>query len=308
MPPAKGGRMEINMRRTRIATIIIFIIASAAFGYYKYDMRNSQDQTGPVIRMDENSITVSVKAEESELLAGISAVDEKDGDVTDSLLIESLSNFLEKGVRTMTVAAFDSDGHITKVRREVVYKDYNSPRFALSKPLKFVIGTENITANMTAEDVIDGNITDKIKISGEYSLSSTDVGDYPMEFTVTNSMGDVVKLPATVTLYTASEEKLLPQIELSDYLIYISKGETLHPWDYMKKITLGTVEYQKDAEGVLQSEFMNEDGSFDCIMESEVIILDEVDCNTEGTYEVTYQFYDKEGNIGTVRLIVVVSE
>lgn len=296
------------MRKTRIFTIIIFIIAVAAFRYYEYDTKNSKDQTGPVIHMDEDSITVSVKAEESELLAGISAADEKDGDVTDSLLIESLSNFLEKGVRTMTVAAFDSDGHITKAHREVVYEDYHSPRFSLSKPLKFVIGTENITINMTAEDVIDGNITDKIKISGEYSLSSTEAGDYPMEFTVTNSMGDVVKLSATVTLYTTLEEKTLPQIELSDYLIYISKGETLHPWDYIQKITLGTVEYQKDEEGILRSDLINEDGSIDSIVESEVTILDEVDYNTEGTYEITYQFADEEGNIGSVRLIVVVSE
>lgn len=296
------------MRRTRIFSVIIFIIAVAVFGYYRYDSKISKDQVGPVIHMDEDSITVSVKAGESELLAGIEATDEKDGDVTESLLIESLSNFVEKGVRRMTVAAFDSDGHISKAYREVVYEDYHSPKFSLSKPLKFAIGTENITVNMTAEDVVDGNITDKIKISGEYTLSSTATGDYPMEFTVTNSMGDVVKLPATVTLYTTSVENRLPQIELSDYLIYISKGETIYPWDYVKKITFGTIEYIRNEEGVLQGDAVDEDESLDSITESEVTIHNEVDCNTAGTYEITYQFAAQEESVGTVRLIVVVEE
>ncbi|MGN0299325.1 MAG: hypothetical protein ACI4C1_09125 [Lachnospiraceae bacterium] len=294
------------MRRIRIFSIVLFIIACIAFKIYHYTDQKSRDQQGPVIQMDQDSITVSVKAEESDLLAGISALDDKDGDVTDSLLIESLSNFLEEGVRRMTVAAFDSEGHITKSTREIVYEDYQSPRFALSKPLKFVLGTEDIIANLTAEDVLDGDITNKIKVSGEYTLSSVQTGDYPMEFIVTNSAGDVVKLPATVTLYVSSEENGLPQIELSDYLIYLSRGEQIQPWDYVQKITANSVEYKREEDGILYEHSEREDEGSARITQEDVSIQNEVVYDTPGTYEITYQFTDQRERVGTVRLIVVV--
>ena len=51
-------------------------------------------------------------------------------------MVEELSNFIEKGRRQATVAAFDSDNNVTKTVREVIYEDYVSPRFALAEPLR----------------------------------------------------------------------------------------------------------------------------------------------------------------------------
>ena len=102
------------MRRTRIFSIIVFVAALAGFGLYKFQAFRTSDQVGPKITMDEESITVSVQAGEDELLAGIEAVDKRDGDVTGSLLVESMSNFIDKGRRKITVAAFDSGSNVTK--------------------------------------------------------------------------------------------------------------------------------------------------------------------------------------------------
>lgn len=47
--------------------------------------------------MDNSEISVSIHADEVELLSGVTAYDAKDGDVTDSLAVEHISNFIEKG-------------------------------------------------------------------------------------------------------------------------------------------------------------------------------------------------------------------
>lgn len=271
------------MSRTRIFSILVFIAALAVFGIYKYQDFKTTDQVGPRITMDQESITVSVNAGEEELLSGIQAVDKRDGDVSGSLLIESMSNFIEKGRRKITVAAFDSGSHVTKASREIIYSDYQSPRFSLREPLRFPVGTQDILSGMDVTDVLDGNLTDKIKISSDYSINTGTPGDYPMLFTVVNSAGDVVNLPVTVQIYDPVAEQQKPQIELTDYLIYVPVGSSVDPAGYVQEIT---------GEGAGWENLQ---------------ISQQIDYNTPGVYEVTYQVTG-EGGIGMTRLIVVVSE
>lgn len=316
------------MRRIHIFSIIVFAIAAAAFGIFQFREKVLADRTGPRITMDNKTITVSVNAGEEELLAGISAVDEKDGDVSGSLLVESLSNFTGENVRTLTFAASDSDGHIVKGTREIVYRDYDAPRFTLQQPLRFPTGVQDILTGVGAEDLLDGDLTAKIKISGEYTLTASAAGEYPMEFTVSNSAGDVVKLPVTVTVYTEAEEWKRPQIELSEYIVYTSVGTKLDPWDYVQKITVGETEFIRQDDGNLW-ESLTEEGSSGqetedvseeeensrepspgqaSVTEDQVTVEDGVDYQTPGTYEITYQYTDEDDRTGSVRLVVVVCD
>ena len=148
--------------------MVVFVIAAASFGYFKYEQINSKDNQAPVITMDTDSIQVSCQAEDGELLKGIKATDSKDGDVTGSLIVESVSNFMENHTRNMTVVAFDSDNHATKAARKITYTDYVSPTFSLTEPLRFAMNTQDIMGTLTCSDVLDGDITGKIKMSSEY--------------------------------------------------------------------------------------------------------------------------------------------
>lgn len=296
------------MRRTRIFSIIVFIISIGIFGFFQVRERMLVDQAGPSITMDEESITVSVEADEETLLEGISAVDEKDGDVSNSLVVESLSNFIGENTRRLTFAASDSDGHVVKGYREIVYSDYHTPQFSLKKPLRFQTGVQDILDGMGAKDLLDGDLTEMIKISGDYTLKADEAGDYPMEFTVANSAGDIAKLPVTVTIYTAEEAQKQPEIELSDYLVYTTVGTELDPWDYVQKITFGGIEYTKEEDGDLWISSEDEDAEWTEITEDDVSIQEDVDYQTPGTYEITYRFTVQEDWTGTVRLIVIVRD
>ena len=67
--------------------MVVFVIAAASFGYFKYEQINSKDNQAPVITMDTDSIQVSCQAEDGELLKGIKATDSKDGDVNLSVIL-----------------------------------------------------------------------------------------------------------------------------------------------------------------------------------------------------------------------------
>ena len=79
---------ECLMKKLRIFSIVVFVIAAASFGYFKYEQINSKDNQAPAITMDTDSIQVSCQAEDGEFLKGIKATDSKDGDVTGSLIVE----------------------------------------------------------------------------------------------------------------------------------------------------------------------------------------------------------------------------
>lgn len=295
------------MRRIRILSIIIFIAALAVFGAYKFSEIKNSDRTGPKITMDEETITVASGAGEEELLAGIYAEDKKDGDVTDSLIVETESNFVEEGRRLITVAAFDSDNHVTKATREIIYSDYQPPTFSLSEPLRFPLDTQNILTGLKAQDVLDGDITGNIKISTEYTLKASEAGEYPMMFTVANSAGDVSSLPVTVEIYDQKEETQKPHITLSSYLVYTAAGTPLNPWDYVQEIMFEGRDYIRDADGVLRDPDPGERQERTSISADEVSISEDVDYNTPGVYEITYRITNENEMTGTVRLIVVVS-
>lgn len=297
------------MRKIRIFSIIVFVTAVAVFGLYKRQEIIKADHAGPEITMEKDKIKVSCTDGPEELLKGIKAEDSKDGDVTDSLIIESMSNFIKKGKRKMTVVAFDSDNNATKATRIIGYKDYKSPEFGLEEPLKFPLKTPDILGTLSAQDVLDGDLTGNIKMSSEYSVKPETAGDYPMIFTVANSAGDVVKLPVTIQIYDPSEESQSPKFTLSEYITYLPVGSVFNPWDYVEQITIRDLKYTKAEDGNLYTP--NPDGRLmkTVITPEEVQITHNVDVNTPGSYEVTYQLTDdsgRESRTGTVRLIVVV--
>ena len=302
------------LRRTRIFVIIFFLFSVSVWGGYKIYARSHTDTTSPVITMDESSVTVSVEGGDAAILEGVKAEDAKDGDLTDQIFIESRSNFIDKGHFTVTFAVADSDNHVSKASREITYNDYHSPRFELSQPLKFQTAREsmddlNIAANLSASDVIDGNISNKIRISGDYTISSNSPGDYPMEFIVSNSMGDTVRLPVTVTIYSAAEESALPEIKLKHYLVNTSVGNAIDLEALVEEVSYRGYKYHQASDGKFYSGEYDKDGLPIMFDASQLHMDNNVDFNTPGVYEVTVTYTDEaEGVSNEARMYIVVNE
>ena len=77
-----------------------------------------QDRTAPVISYGPDSLTYEEGMEESLLLTGVTAQDEKDGDVTESLMVEKISE-TSNGNVIITYVAKDHSDNVGKASRTV---------------------------------------------------------------------------------------------------------------------------------------------------------------------------------------------
>ena len=191
---------EGGMKKLRWFAITLFLLSVVLYALDQNQIRRKTDQTIPKISMDQDEIQVSVKDPEKVWKKGITAYDEKDGDITDSLVIESVSTFLEKGRRLVSYAAFDRDGHVAKASRQLIYTDYHSPKISCAKPFSFPVGTQDILDSVYATDCIDGDISNKVEITGDSVFFLNIAGEYEIWLQVTNSCGDMVTVPVTLEM------------------------------------------------------------------------------------------------------------
>lgn len=230
----------------------IVILMLALFTAYCIREKMLTDSSGPVISLDQSEIQVSIHDGDEVLLQGITAEDKKDGDVTDSLIVEKISGFYDDGKRTVTYAAFDSDNHISKVQRELTYTDYVSPRFSMSGSTRFRAGsTINIDTIISAEDCLDGDLSNKVKIHMDTTINNRVTGLYPVEYSVTNSAGETVTLPLNIEIYESQSNEV--QLNLKTYLVYYT-GETIDYTDYLKSVQKGNQEYAFEGVELLEGQ------------------------------------------------------
>lgn len=146
-----------KMQRVILALFILTLLAFCGLRIYR---QVTVDVTPPVITCSTDSIDVSVTAGEEALLQGVMASDDRDGDLTDQILIKGVSPSLTDSSAQVTYIVFDSANNMATVTRTVRYTDYEAPRFALSQPLVYPAGqTVTLLDRLTATDVLDGDIS-----------------------------------------------------------------------------------------------------------------------------------------------------
>lgn len=272
------------MKPFRIIVIVIFALAAAATIFLAVGELIRTDRTIPEIKVEEEMIEVSLKATDEELMQGVTASDKKDGDLTDKIIIESISRFIKKGVSKVTYAVCDSNNNVAKATRMIKFTDYKSPKFRVTGNLCFSLYEHiDIRELIEATDSLEGNISSQIVVTtSDYKASDT--GAFSLDVSVTNSKGDtsIIKLPLIVEDRPTS----VPQIELSEYLIYTKKGKTVDFGSYIVN--------------ALDAGETNLKGS--------VIVESNVDFNKPGTYNVHYYVTDKAGNRGHSIMTVIVEE
>lgn len=286
------------MKRLRFAIVIFFLVSAVLFVTAYVRRRYLTDRTPPVITADTNTLTVSITATDEDLMKGMTAFDNIDGDVTSKLVVVSRSKFIEKGVIHVNYAAFDSSRNVGTKVRTVTFEDYTSPRFHLYAPLRFPTGSSGIDylENITAEDCIDGNLNSQIKISlGQTTAVSEAATKQKMDIQVTNSCGDNAVLELTVSNENYASYST-PSPALREYIAYVEKDGRISLTSYISGIwTAGT------ARGF-------ENSGFDPARD---ISIDEngLDVSTPGVYTVTYQLFNTAREpLGTAELIVIVED
>ena len=307
------------MRRLRIAVAGLFVLSLIAFIAFNIVDRITADHTPPTITSESDTVSVTLKPEkdsdkessdeesggetddDAALYQGLTAEDNRDGDLTDSIRVSSMSNFTEPGKREITYAVFDSSNNSATLTRTLEYTDYTSPQIQLSAPLRYTLGEMSdvsLTENMSVEDCLDGDITSQIRASYNDAVYIQQAGDYPITVQVSNSAGDTCTVNLTVTVTDPSGEnesqKYYPL--LSQYIVYAKVGGSV---DYDSLIT----GFEHNGTEYL---FEDEDDDFMPGKRGDVDISGDVNFDKAGSYTVDYRFTPKDGVTATTKLVVVV--
>lgn len=216
--------------------ILVILITTAVFlGYQSLDAIRT-DGKAPEITLAGELLEVSVEDAKSALLQGVTAVDNKDGDVTDSLVVEKVTMLDSTGTVNVAYAAFDKAGNVARAERKAVYTDYVCPRFTLTKPLVYTQGTSfDIMSNIGATDVFDGDIQHRVRATalGEESLSQP--GTHVVQFQVTNSLGDTQTKSFPVEVMAGDPYDA--DMELEEYIVYLPVGSNFNATGYLKSFS-----------------------------------------------------------------------
>lgn len=225
-----------------IPLLVCFIFTIIYFRFFVL----MDDRKAPEIEMASDTVMVSVSDGQDALLNGVTATDNMDGDVTESILIENISTFTAENKATVTYVAYDSAGNASKASRTVEFTDYQPPKFGQTKALVFASNTApDVLSFITAIDKIDGDISKRVKgtlLSDTTSLSYP--GEHIIEFRVTNSMGDTQRITLPVDVYRQQEYNA--KVELTDYMVYIKTGEEFNPEKYLYSLIAGNNEFLLD--------------------------------------------------------------
>ena len=257
----------MNKRKNWTLVLLLAILIGTLCVYMMLQYIEADTQA-PKISVDENLLTVSVLDGDEALLQGIKAVDNADGDVTDLIVVESIYGISDEKCVTVTYAAFDHSGNVSKLERQVMLADYQSPKLTLFGPLVFEDGfNANIMSLVSAEDMRDGNLQHKLKATSMSALGSiTEIGIHDIQFRVTNSLGDTQHL--MLPLEVCPKDKYNAELTLTDYLVYLPVGGSFNARNYLK---------QFDVLGDSIS-----------LSEVDVQIKHQVDVSKPGVYPVTY--------------------
>lgn len=276
----------------KLSCIIIMFAIIALLALIIVQKQNS-DTTCPVIKFDKDSITASVKDKSTDFLKGVTATDNKDGNVSKTLCVENISDFVKKNTRIITYTAFDSSNNIAKATREIVYTDYASPKFSLTDSPTFHSTDTyiDIAKLVNATDVFDGDITPFIKLVDD-NIVLGQSGKYSATVSIYNSAGDCSTINLPIFIDATNYDRRSPSIKLNDYMVYVNKGTT---YDYEKNIY--------SIKESLTSAVENKTSS---VIEKVKIDSSNVNFNKAGSYYVTYSYENSLKLSCVTRLVIVV--
>lgn len=254
-------------------SLIVLLVVLIAYQVKTYKQNQGRSDNDPVISSDVDEIQIPCQYTKEDLLQGLSAHDEEDGDITEKILIGGFSDFTQPGVSSLEYAVYDKDGNMNIFRRKVVFSDYISPRITILDPLVFKASsnTYNIPATLSVylggSDLLDGDISKHLLIS-DSDVDFSEPGKYTVSASLKNSFGDEVEM--VLPIHILDSDLSGYAIQLTESLLYVEKGETINPEQYV-----AAVRNEYTSEPIPDKEY-------------KLTIHSDVDTSKDGIYEIQF--------------------
>ncbi|WP_050632263.1 immunoglobulin-like domain-containing protein [Bacillus andreraoultii] len=210
-------------------------------------------------------------------LAGVTAKDNLDGNITKSIKISGAVNVNKAGTYKLIYSVSDKAGNKATVTRIVTVIDHIKPILSGVTDVTINFGDKfNPIEGISATDNNDGDLTKEIQVSGAVNVNKA--GTYKLTY----SVSDKARNKATVTRIVTVIDYIKPVLSgVTD--VTINFGDTFDP-----------------LEGISATD--NNDGD----LTKEIQVSGAVNVNKAGTYELMYTVTDNAGNKDTKKRIVAV--
>lgn len=273
--------------------IVILAVAVTILRVALYIAKSDIDE-GPRITFKDGRDSFEVKCEDNleDLLQYVSAYDKQDGEIKDVTIEKQY--FLNDNKSRVTFVAIDSDNNIAKATAKIIYTDYDGPKIQMHAPCVYYVNDDAKTEiSFTAYDKLSGkgdnnpeggDLSERIKLIVDNSFKRRVSGVYPACVKVSNYYGTTREVNFNIYVFPSPFKDT---IELSEYMIYCSKGDPKP--DFAKYIKSSSVD-----TGAIQFDENYGDK--------------ELDMNTPGCYEVIYRVGEKNSETAFARLVVVVGD
>ena len=271
------------MRYLRIVTILLFVFSLLFAGWANHRYYSQLNTDYPVITSAVEELPVSTEDGPAALLAGLSATDATDGDLTDRIMVASVSHFLEPGLVRVKYVVFDNHNNSATLTRRVRYTDYTPPVFLLDKSPVYAVGNAfDLLKYVRVEDCLEGDISDHVRVISNM-VNNYSVGTYPVVLEVSNSCGDTAQIQLWVTYL---DEQPTVNVALHQYIVYLEQGEAFNPRQWITSVT---------------------DRHNTPLSADNVEVQGTLDVNTPGAYTLVYNYADGKLS-GRSMMTVIVTE
>lgn len=246
-----------------------------SYGYVRSDYLDVDNNQPSITAVD---LEIKLNSEYN-LLKGVSASDKEDGNLTNKIEYTHNIDITKPGTYQVTYTVEDESRFSVSKTVNVVVTGVPDP-IIIANDVEVSQYTEfNAKEYATATDIVDGNITDSIKIIKD-TVDINVVGEYEVIYSVTNSYNQSVTKTIKVTVVENSK----PIIIAEDREVLLDSN-----FDKMKGVTATD----------------KEDGN---ITENIVVESDNVDPKKVGKYQITYKVTDKANQTVTKTINISVVE
>lgn len=196
------------------------------------------DSKGPVITVEQRSITYVNGDDKTSLLDGVSAYDAVDGDVTVSLIVKDITVLNSGDTAKVTYAARDNNNNISEAYRIVTYVDsdenYSEPddEAMFQEITEGEVTEAEVSAENTEAEPVDNPADETLQETDEPTEETTEEPqeeenpaeeEKPQENNLRDNANDNKK-----------PDDKTPKITLKQKSVNINVGQTFNPSDYIK--------------------------------------------------------------------------
>ena len=263
------------MKKFLVVLLVIICLGLGAGIVYMFGI---EDNEGPKITFSEDKDTkYTSDMTKEDLLKGVTAQDNRDGDVTDSLTVETIYPKNDEKQVAVIFVAKDQENNVTKKEFTMENEDGTDTDSQIG-----LIDNEDLSDAADSIDNTDSTDNTEAAPADETQAAAAVDSTEPSQDDLTPEEQAQKTQEDKIAQLSPQD----PKMYLTTYYVEIPVGTTLDKLSYVKDI-------QDDTE--LTSELYKK-----------IQISGDVDTNTPGTYELTYYVVDNSGNSSNGAVLTVV--